>query len=108
LSVPADLLDVFADILLASLQGGRARRLYRAEGERILTRLLMRTPRGQQMQGQLDSVNTALAELGGQRLEEARVGMRAPGHFTVTLASERFSITLAIRPDGVSVDSLAT
>ncbi len=106
-TVPEELLDVLADILLASIQGGRARRRYRAEGERLLTGLLLRTPRGRQLQAQLDAVNTALRSLAGQRLEGVRVGMRAPGSFTVTLTAERFAITLAIRPDGVSVDSVS-
>lgn len=99
---------MLADILLASIQGGRARRLYRAEGEQLLTRLLLKSPRGQQLQAQLDAVNTALRSLEDKPLEKARVAMRAPGHFTVTLASQGFAITLAVRPDGVSLDHLST
>ena len=42
--VPDDLLTALDRILTASLQGGRARHLYKAEGERLLTRVLSRTP----------------------------------------------------------------
>ena len=55
--IPDSLLAALERILNASLQGGRARHLYKAEGERVLTRLLLRTPGRQQRQQDLDSVN---------------------------------------------------
>jgi hypothetical protein len=104
--VPEELVDVLGQIVMASLQGGRARRLYRAEGERVLTRLLLKTPRGQELQASLDAVNLALKALAGERLQQVRVAMRTPGNFTVSLQGERFSIVLSVRPDGVAVESL--
>src|SRR5690349_6726413 len=71
--LPDDLLTVLERILTASLQGGRARHLYKAEGERVLTRLLLRTPGGQRLQEDLDAVNQALRSLGGRRLDGVRV-----------------------------------
>lgn len=106
--VPPELLGILGQIAVASLQGGRARRLYRAEGERLLVRLLLRTPAGREMQVQLDQVNKALALLADQRLEEARVTMRTPGSFTLGLRTAGFAITVAFGPDGVAVESLST
>lgn len=104
--IPDSLLTTLERILLASLQGGRARQLYKAEGERILTRVLLRTPGGQRLQHDLDAVNQALRALAGRRLDQVRVAMRVPGHFTVSLQSEGVGLVLAVRPDGVAVESL--
>lgn len=105
--VPPELLGILSDIAVASLRGGRARRLYRAEGEKSLTGVLLKTPTGREMQRGLEEVNAALKALAGRRLEAVRVAMRTPGSFTVSLQSDGFAITLAIRPDAVSVDSLS-
>jgi hypothetical protein len=104
--LPEELLPPLERILTASLQGGRARKLYKAEGERTLVRLLMRTPGGEQLQANLDSVNRALRSLAGRRLDGVRVAMRAPGHFTISLQSEGVGLVLAVRPDGVGVETL--
>jgi hypothetical protein len=104
--LPDDLLTTLERILTASLQGGRARHLYKAEGERVLTRVLLRTPGGQRLQQGLDGVNQALRSLGGRRLDGVRVAMRAPGHFTVSLQTEGVGLVLVVRPDGVAVESL--
>ena len=104
--VPDNLLTTLERILGASLQGGRARHLYKAEGERLLTRLLLRTPGGQRLQEGLDAVNQALRSLSGRHLDQVRVAMRAPGHFTVSLQTEGVGLVLVVRPDGVAVESL--
>ena len=104
--VPDDLLTVLDRILSASLQGGRARHLYKAEGERLLTRVLSRTPGGQRTQENLDAVNQALGSLPGRSLDDVRVAMRTPGHFTVSLQTEGVGLVLVVRPDGVAVESL--
>jgi hypothetical protein len=105
--LPDNLLTPLERILTASLQGGRARHLYKAEGERLLTRLLLRTPGGVRLQGDIDAVNQALRSLGGRRLDEVRVAMRAPGHFTVSLQTEGVGLVLVVRSDGVAVESLS-
>ena len=104
--VPDNLLTTMERILGASLQGGRARHLYQAEGERLLTRLLLRTPGGQRLQEGLDAVNQALRSLSGRHLDQVRVAMRTPGHFTVSLQTEGVGLVLVVRPDGVAVESL--
>lgn len=104
--LPDELLTTLERILGASLQGGRARHLYKAEGEGLLTRLLLRTPGGQRLQKDLDTVNQALRSLGGRQLDDVRVAMRTPGHFTVSLQTEGVGLVLVVRPDGVGVESL--
>ena len=104
--VPDGLVTTLERIVTASLQGGRARKLYKAEGERVLTRLLLRTPGGQRQQENLDAVNQALRSLAGRTLDGVSVAMRAPGHFTVSVKTEGVGLVLAVRPDGVAVESL--
>jgi hypothetical protein len=100
--VPDDLVTALDRVLSASLQGGRARHLYKAEGERLLTR----TPGGRQSQENLDAVNQALRSLRGRTLDDVAVAMRSPGHFTVSLQTEGVGMVLVVRPDGVAVESL--
>lgn len=104
--LPENLLTTLERILTASLQGGRARHLYKAEGERLLTRLLLRTPEGQRLQDDLDAVNQALRSLAGRLLDEVSIAMRAPGQYTVTLQTEGVGLVLAVRPTGIAIESL--
>jgi len=104
--VPAELAAPLASLLELTLQTARARQLYRAEGEKILTDLLRRTPRGRELAGQLADVNTALKALNGHPVETMSVRMRTIGHFTVTVATPAVTLTLAIRPDTVNIESV--
>ena len=94
-------------VLELALSTARARRLYSAEGERLLTDVLRRTPRGRDLQEQLDQVNRALRTVTGATLRSASVRMRTLGHFTVTITSDAASLTLAVRPDGVAVEAVS-
>jgi hypothetical protein len=106
-SVPPDLLPLLEGLTKLALETGRARRLYRAEGERILTELFRKTPSGKELSQSLHEVNKALSVLEGQTLLGIRVAMRTLGHFTVTVETEKAVITIAIRPDAVTVDSVS-
>ena len=90
-----------------ALETGRARRLYRAEGEQILTNLFHKTPSGQELTRSLHEVNKALSVLEGHTLRGIRVALRTLGHFTVTIETDAAVITLALRPDAVTVDSVS-
>lgn len=105
-TVPADLLPALEEIITLTLETGRARRVYRAEGERVLTDLFHQTPRGKETARQLAEVNRALALLRGHPLADIRVTMRTLGHFTLRLETQAVAITLAIRSHGVSVESV--
>jgi hypothetical protein len=106
-AVPAELIPQLESLLELVLQTARARKLYRAEGERVLTGLLRRTPRGRELGAHLNAVNKALTALTGHTLNGARVGMRTLGHFTVTLQTDAGTLTLAVRPDSLNVESVA-
>lgn len=106
-SIPPDLLPLIEGLTKLALETERARRLYRAEGERILTDLFRKTPSGQELSKSLNEVNKALSILEGQTLQSVRVAMRTLGHFTVTVETEKAVITIAIRPDIVTVDSIS-
>jgi hypothetical protein len=106
-AVPPDLVPHLESLLELVLQTARARKLYRAEGERILTALLRRTPRGRELSSHLADVNKALKAITGHTLNGARVGMRTLGHFTVTLQTDAATLTIAVRPDSLNVESVA-
>lgn len=105
--VPGDLTGVLASLVELTLQTARARQLYRAEGETILTNLLRRTPRGRELAKQVADVNTALQALSGHPVDKVSVRMRTIGHFTVTVATDAVTLTLAVRPDTVNIESVA-
>lgn len=106
-AVPAHLLDALGSVLELALQTARARKLYRAEGEKILTGLFRRTPRGRELSAHLKRVNEALRALSGHELAGAKVRMRTLGHFTLMLETDGPTVTLAFRPDGVEVEKIA-
>jgi hypothetical protein len=105
-SVPAELVVHLQSLLELALQTARARKLYRAEGEKILTGVFRRTPAGRALTRQLSDINSALRAVADQELRSARVGMRTLGHFTVTLRTDDATLTLAVRPDGMNVESV--
>lgn len=105
-TVPPELVVHLQSLLELALQTARARKLYRAEGEKILTDLFKRTPAGRALTRQLGDMNTALRAVAGHELRGARVGMRTLGHFTVTLRTDETTLTLAVRPDGMNIESI--
>lgn len=104
--VPGELAGELASLCELTLQTARARQLYRAEGEKILTDLLRRTPRGRELAKQISDVNAALKALEGHAVDSMSVRMRTIGHFTVTVATEAVTLTLAVRPDTINVESV--
>lgn len=84
----------------------RARRLYRAEGEKVLAGVLARSPAGRARQNEIEALNAALSSLEGRRLESVRVAMRIPGHFVVRVATDDLTLALEISPDSVAVESV--
>ncbi|MDR7415371.1 MAG: adenylyl-sulfate kinase [Armatimonadota bacterium] len=105
--VPPDLVDLLEGLAVMVLQTGRARARLHAEGERLWTAMLLRTPRGQALQAQVEEVNRALRALRGVRLESVRVEMRTLGHFTLNLRADGIGLNLAVRADGVQVESVS-
>jgi adenylyl-sulfate kinase len=105
--LPPEFVDLVESAVALSLQTGRARRRYRAEGERLLTEVLWQTPRGSALRQRLEATNRALEALEGRRLHGVQVGARTLGDYTVTLRADGLAVTLAARADGVEVESVA-
>jgi hypothetical protein len=105
-SVPAEAAGLLEQVCSLALETGKARQLGRAEAERLLSSVLSRTPRGRAMADEVSAVNRALGQLAGRPLRTARVAQRMPGHYDLSLSVAGFSLTLEIKPDGISVRSL--
>lgn len=105
--VPSGLVGPLEELLSLALETGRARSVYSAEGERVLTDLFLDTPRGREMSRNLADINRALGVLQGHELSGARVAMRTLGHFTVRIATRGAGVTLSVRPGSVSVESVS-
>jgi hypothetical protein len=104
--VPPELVALLERVVAISLESGRARRRYLAEGEKVFTDLFRRTPSGQALQKSLRDVNKALEVLEGRAVEGVKVSLRTLGHIRISLETEGVSFTLAVRPSAVIVESL--
>lgn len=105
--VPDELLGILARVATASLQGGRARRLYLAEGEKVLNGVLSRTPRGREASRGIDEVNRALGAFAGKPIASVRVAQRTPGNLTLSLSTQEVGITLEFSSGTVTVKSVS-
>lgn len=99
--VPGRLVPTLEHLATSSLTGGRARRLYRAEGEKLLNRVLSRTPRGREASAAVAEVNRALTALAGRELHGVRVTTRIPGSHTLRIEADGVTITLGMSAAGV-------
>lgn len=104
---PADF-STLERVCVLALETGQARRLGRAEAERLLTAVYRRTPGGKALSGETTEVNRVLAQLAGRTLTSARLGFRTPGRYTLDLVVEGIDIQLSIEPEGLEVRSLQT
>ncbi|HET8929100.1 MAG TPA: hypothetical protein VFN21_00440 [Acidimicrobiales bacterium] len=105
--VPAELVEALEYVATTSLTGGRARRRYTAEGEKLLNRVLARTPGGRARAASVAEVNAALGSLAGRELHGVRVATRVPGSHTVRLDVDGVVLTLGLSAAGVTVESVA-
>ncbi len=106
-AVPADLLAALERACTLALQTGKARELGRAEAERVLLAVLRRSPGGLALAGAVEDVNEALRSLAGRAVRSVRASMRLPGRYTLVLEVDGLSLTLALGPEGLGVESLA-
>lgn len=106
-TVPADLVAALESVLELTLQTGRARTRYRADGEGILTAVYRRTSAGRTLSKHLGQVNEALKTLAGDEVTSISVRMRTVGHFTIAIQTDNTTLTLAARPDTINVESIA-
>jgi hypothetical protein len=105
--VPDHQLPLLEGVVSLALDTGRARLVHRADGERVLTELFRRTPRGRAQTEALAGVNRALGTLRGQPLRNVRVAMRTVGVFTVTVETDLAGVALSLGRGGVAVDHVS-
>lgn len=91
-----------------ALETGQARRVGLAEVETLVANVYRRTPDGRARVAEVRGVNEALSQLAGRPLRAAKVSWTRPGRYTLTLQVSGFDLTLAITPNGLEVQSLAT
>ena len=103
--VPADLVGLLAAMLELILPMQRIRRIHGPEADRALTALFYRTPRGAELRRTTEEVNTALAALRGQALEDVRFTPTPAGQ-RLTIATGACSLALVIDRAGVRVEHL--
>lgn len=103
-----DQLPALERVCALALETGQARRLGRAESERLLNAVYRRTPGGQALMAETADVNKVLAQLGGRTLRSARITARMPGRYQLDLVVDDIDIAIAIEPDGLDVRHLQT
>ncbi len=105
--IPTDLVPLLERVVAISLESGRARRRYLAEGEKVLTGLFRRRPAGRELLGNLKEVNRALEVLEDRTVTGVKVSLRTLGHFRVAVQTEDVNVTLSVRSSSVMLESLA-
>ena len=93
-------------IVEVALQSGRIRRLFGPGAELSLNALFQKTPRGREIARSLQELNTALANLKGDTVEEVSAAARGPGSWALTVKTSGCQLVIRFERDGVRVESL--
>jgi hypothetical protein len=105
--VPEEQLGHLGNVLEVSLQSGRVRKLYGADGEQALARLFHRTPAGARMAEAAKAVTEALAALEGQIIAGIKISAAGPGSYRLAIDTDRCEINIRLDRSGVDVENLA-
>jgi len=105
--VGEDFLGHLGTLLEISLESGRVRHFYGADGEQTLVKLFRRTPTGKALSGAAHDVSESLAGLQGQVLEEVKVSALGPSSYSVTIDTDRCQLTMRIDRGGVRLENVA-
>ena len=93
-------------IVEVALQSGRIRRLFGPGAELSLNALFQKTPRGREIAESLRELNSALANLKGDAVEEMNAALRGPGSWALTVKTSGCQLVIRFERDGVRVESL--
>jgi hypothetical protein len=102
-----DQLDQLGTLLEISLESGRIRHFYGADGEQTLVKLFRRTPAGRALSAAAGEVTESLRALHGQVVEEVKVSTLGPGSYSFTIDTDRCQLTLRVDRGGVRVENVA-
>ena len=102
-AVPEDSVGALENLLALELRTGRARKIHGPMAETALLRLFGRTPTGAGLQKSTATVNSALAALEGQTIEQIAFAPKGHGVFTLDLETSEYRVHLEIREEGIWV-----
>ena len=105
-NVAEEQVPMLEGLLEVSLQSGHARKLHGAPGEQALISTYGRTPGGQAAAKSARELNRALAALAGHRLDKLSFTAKGPGAYSLVVDTDQAELTIAIRPDGLKVESV--
>jgi hypothetical protein len=105
--VPEEQLEALGTLLEISLESGRIRHFYGADGEQTLIKLFRRTPAGRALSSAAEEVSGSLRALQGQVVEEVKVSTLGPGSYSLTIDTDRCQLSLRIDRGGVRVENVA-
>ncbi len=103
--VPERLVPSLEAMLELLLQTQQTRRRHGPEGERALSDLFYRTPRGAGLRQAARDVNRALEAIRDQTIEKLTV-MSGPGRHTLLLHTDRCQLTLKLDAAGARVEKV--
>jgi len=104
--IPAEHQARLGTIVEVALQSGRIRRLFGPGAEVSLNALFQKTPRGREIAQSLRELNTALARLKGDEVDEMTAALRGPGSWALTVKTSGCQLVIRFERDGVRVESL--
>ena len=93
-------------IVEVALQSGRIRKLFGPGAELALHAVFQKTPRGREIAQSLRELNTALARLKGDTVEEMTAAIRAPGAWALTVKTAGCQLVIRFEPAGVRVETV--
>ena len=102
-----DRLEALGTLLEISLESGRIRHLYGADGEQTLVKLFRRTPTGRARSAATQEVSESLSALHGQIIEDVAVSTVGPGSYSLTIDTDRCQLSLRVDRAGVRIENVA-
>jgi hypothetical protein len=106
MDIPAEHQARLGTIVEVALQSGRIRRLFGPGAELSLNALFQKTPRGREIARSLRDLNTAMARLKGDAVEEMTAALRGPGSWALTVKTSGCQLVIRFEREGVRVESL--
>jgi hypothetical protein len=105
--VPEERLPQLATLLQVSLESGRVRHFYGADGEQALIKLFRRTPAGRALSESTRAVTEGLAGLQGQAIESISLSTVGPGAYSLTIDTDRCELRLRVDRSGARIENVA-
>lgn len=106
LEVGAESADLLGRILEAALTSGRVVHRLGHAAELSLVTLYRSMPQARRAESSLATLNTALKELKGQKVEQIHASLRGPGVYALTIVTDGCRLVTRFSPEGVAAESV--